>query len=61
MGWVRFNHNLRVVPIGRAMELPHAALDFFMPRQQQIYACGALAIPETVTVDPDAFRHRDVT
>ena len=47
LGWVRFNHNLRVVPIGRSMGLPHAARDLFMPRQQQIYADEALAIPES--------------
>ena len=61
LGWVCFNHNLGTVPLGRTMEMPHEALELFMPRQQQIYACEALAIPEAVAADPEAFRHRDVT
>ena len=34
LGWVRFNHNLGVVPIGRSVELPYAALELVLPRQQ---------------------------
>ena len=46
--------------MGRTLELPHEALEVFVPRTQQIYACEALAVPEAMYADPAYFAGRDV-
>ena len=61
LGWVFMHHNLGPVPMGRTMQLPDAAIQMFCPRQQQIYTCEAVAVPEAIYDCPQALQGRHVT